>query len=62
MNEFELTYRTADGPVTRVVFARDAEAAELQAPLEAEDLVVRPRRRTGASCRPTPPPGWPVRR
>jgi hypothetical protein len=62
MSEFELSYRTAAGPVTRVVTAVDADAAELQAPLEAEDITVRPRRRIGASCRPTPPPGWPIRR
>jgi hypothetical protein len=48
--------------VTRVVTAVDADAAELQAPLEAEDITVRPRRRIGASCRPAPPPGWPIRR
>jgi N-acyl-D-amino-acid deacylase len=39
------------------VRSESADAAELQAPLEAEDITVRPRRRIGASCRPTPPPG-----
>ena len=62
MSEFELSYRLPDGPVTKVVNAVDADAAELHAPLDAEDIVVRPRRRVGASCRPATPPGWPVRR
>ena len=62
MSEFELSYRTKDGPVLRVVTASDAEAAELKAPFDADDIVVRPVRRVGASCRATPPPGWPQRR
>jgi len=62
MNEFELTYRLPDGVVTRVVLARDAEAAELQAPLEAEDIAVRSLRRLGPSCQRSNPAHWPVRR
>lgn len=62
MAEFELSYRTPQGPVTRLVVASDADAAELQAPFDAEEILVQPRRRIGASCRPTQPPGWPVRR
>jgi hypothetical protein len=62
MSEFELSYRTTEGPVTRIVTASDADAAEMQAPFDAEDIAVRPRRRIGASCRAQPPPGWPIRR
>ncbi len=62
MNEFELSYRTSDGVVTRVVQARDAEAAELLAPLEAEDIAVRPLRRKGPACQRMNPAHWPQRR
>lgn len=62
MNEFELSYRTADGVVTRVVRARDSEAAELLAPLEAEDIAVRPLRRKGPACQRMNPSHWPQRR
>lgn len=62
MNEFELRYRTVDGTVTRVVQARDAEAAELLAPLAAEDVEVRPLRRKGSACRRMRPAHWPQRR
>jgi len=62
MNEFEITYRTAEGVVTRLVIARDAEAAELMAPLDAEDVVVRPVRRRGPACQRNTPSGWPIRR
>jgi hypothetical protein len=62
MNEYELSYRTQDGVVTRVVIARDAELAELQAPLEAEDVVVRSLRRLGPSCQRSNPTHWPARR
>lgn len=62
MNEFELTYLMPDGRVTRVVVARDAEAAELMAPLEADDVVVRPLRRRGPVCQRNTPAGWPIRR
>jgi len=62
MNEFELRYRAVDGVVTRIVQARDAEAAELLAPLEAEEVQVRPLRRKGPACRRTDPAHWPQRR
>lgn len=62
MNEFELTYRMPDGVVTRIVGARDPEAAELQAPLEATDITVRSLRRKGPACQRTLPAHWPQRR
>lgn len=62
MNEFELTYRMPDGVVTRVVTARDPEAAELLAPLEATDIAVRSLRRKGPACQRTNPTHWPQRR
>lgn len=62
MNEFELSYRMPDGLVTRIVVARDAEAAELMAPLEAEDLIVRPLPRRGPVCQRNTPANWPIRR
>lgn len=62
MNEFELRYRTVDGIVTRTVEARDAEAAELLAPLEAEEVQVRPLRRKGPACQRMHPVHWPQRR
>ncbi len=62
MNEFEITYRTAAGVVTRIVIARDAEAAELMAPIDADDVVVRPVRRRGPACQRNTPAGWPIRR
>ena len=62
MNEFELTYRLPDGVVTRIVTARDPEAAELLAPLEASDIAVRSLRRKGPACQRTNPTHWPQRR
>lgn len=62
MNEFEITYRTAEGVVTRIVIARDAEAAELMAPIDADDVEVRPIRRRGPACQRSTPAGWPIRR
>lgn len=62
MNEFELSYRLPSGPITRIVGARDAEAAELQAPLEATDISVRPLRRKGPACQRMNPGHWPQRR
>lgn len=62
MSDFELTYRTVDGPVTRLVQAVDPEAAELLAPLEAEDVRVRPVRRKGPACQRMNPGHWPQRR
>jgi len=62
MNEFEITYRTADGLVTRIVIARDADAAELMAPLDADDVQVRAIRRRGPACQRNTPAGWPIRR
>ena len=62
MNEFELRYRLAEDSVTRIVQARDAEAADLLAPLEAADVRVRPLRRRGPACRRAHPAHWPPRR
>jgi len=62
MNDFELSYLTAEGRVTRVVVARDPEAAELQAPLDATDISVRSLRRKGPACQRTNPVHWPQRR
>lgn len=62
MNEFELSYRLAENHVTRIVVARDAEAAELQAPLDATDINVRSLRRKGPACQRTNPAHWPQRR
>jgi hypothetical protein len=62
MSQFELTYRTAQGVVVVQVEACDAEVAELQAPLEAHDVVVRALRRRGPSCRASVPAHWPERR
>lgn len=62
MNEFELSYRLAEDHVTRIVVARDSEAAELQAPLDATDITVRSLRRKGPACKRTNPAHWPQRR
>lgn len=62
MSQFELTYRTNEGVVVVQVEACDAEVAELQAPLEAHDVVVRALRRRGPSCRVSVPAHWPERR
>ena len=45
MSQFEVSWRTPEGVVTQVVEAADAEAAELKAPFDAEDITVRPLRR-----------------
>ncbi|MSQ69303.1 MAG: hypothetical protein EXR83_14135 [Gammaproteobacteria bacterium] len=62
MSQFELTYRTDAGLVVVQVEAPDAERAELRAPLEARDVVVRSLRRRGPSCRVSVPAHWPERR
>ena len=62
MSQFEESWRTPEGVVTQVVEAADAEAAELKAPFDAEDITVRPLRRRGPSCRATLPAHWPERR
>ncbi len=62
MNEFELRYRLADDLVVRTVTARDVEAAELLAPLEATAISVRPLRRRGPACQRMRPAHWPQRR
>ena len=62
MSQFEVSWRTPQGVETLVVDAPDAEAAELKAPFDAEDITVRPLRRRGPSCRTTDPTHWPERR
>lgn len=62
MNEFELRYRLVGADITRTVQARDAEAAELLAPLEATDIAARPLRRKGPACQRMLPAHWPQRR
>ena len=62
MSEFEVSWRTAEGRVTQIVEAADAEAAELKAPFDALEIDVKPLRRRGPSCRATDPAHWPARR